>query len=65
MVSQEMAYNLSNGELNYIHPDLSYSLMSEYFYQLLSLFTLKFIINGNISNNFNGYRGYYIALVGG
>ena len=65
MVSQEMAYDLLYCKLNHIHPDLSHSHGVECFYQLLSLFTLKLIIDGGITNDFDGCRGYYIALGGG
>ena len=64
-LAKEKAYNLSDGELNHIHSLLSYPLRIEFHYLLLSLFTLKLIINGSITNDLNCYWGYYIALVGG
>ncbi len=60
-----MAYNLSDGKPAHFHSILSYPLRIEYPNLLLSLFTLKLIIDGNITNDLNGYRGYYIALAGG
>ena len=60
-----MAYDLSDGEPAHFHSLLSDPLRIEYPYLLLSLFTLELIIDGSITNDFDGYRGYNIALVGG
>ena len=59
-----MAYNLSDGEPAHFYSLLSGPLRIEYSYWLLSLFTLKLIIDGSITNDIDGHRGYYIALVG-
>ena len=71
MVSQEMAYDLLYCKLNHIHPDLSHSHGVECFYQLLSLFTLKLIIDGSITNDFKspkqisgiGFRSHFMCLI--
>ena len=60
-----MAYNLSDGEPAHFYSLLSDPFWIEYPYLLLSLFTLKLIIDGGITNDFDGCRGYYIALGGG
>ena len=60
-----MAYNLSDGKPAYFYSLLSYPLRAECPYLLLSLFTLKLIIDESITNGFDGFRGYYIALAMG
>ena len=65
MVSQKMAYYLSDSEPAHFYTLLSDPLRIEYSYLLLSLFTLKLIIDGSITNDFDGYRGYNNVLVGG
>ena len=60
-----MAYNLSDGEPHHLHSLLSYSFRIEYLYLPLPLFTLKLIIDGSITNDIDGYRGYYITLASG
>ena len=60
-----MAYNLSDGEPAHLYSLLSDPLRIEYSYLLLSLFTLKLIIDGSITNDIDCHRGNYIALAGG
>ena len=60
-----MAYHLRSGEPAHFYSLLSDPLRIEYSYLLLSLFTLELIIDGGITNDIDGYRGYYIALASG
>ena len=53
-----MAYNLSDGEPAHFHSLLSDPLRIEYPYLLLSLFTLKLIIDGGITNDIDSYLEY-------
>jgi hypothetical protein len=59
-----MAYDLSDGEPAHFYSLLSDPLRTEYSNLLLSLFTLKLVIDGGITNDIDGCRGYYIALAG-
>ena len=61
MVSQEMAYDLSDGEPAHFYSLLSDLLRIEYSYLLLSLFTLKLIIDGSIISIKNPYSGSIVA----
>ena len=56
MVSQEMAYNLSDGEPTHFYSLLSDPFWIEYPYLLLSLFTLKLITDGGITNDFKSSK---------
>ena len=51
-----MAYDLSDGELAHFYSLLSDPLRIEYSYLLLSLFTLKLIIDGSITNDFKSSK---------
>ena len=66
-----MAYNLSDGKPAHFHSILSYPLRMEYPNLLLSLFTLKLIIDGSITNDFKspkqisgiGFRSHFMCLI--
>ena len=51
-----MAYHLSDGESAHFYTLLSDPFWIEYPYLLLSLFTLKLIIDGSITNDFKSSK---------
>ena len=66
-----MAYHLSDGESAHFYSLLSDPLRIEYSYLLLSLFTLKLITDGGITNDFKspkqisgiGFRNHFMCLI--